>query len=157
MKRPTLPAWTRRSVERAIHVGALLTRPLTMGVRAMVIDPEGRILLLRHSYVPGWHFPGGGVERGETIAAAMQRECREEAGVHVKGAAPLHGLFLNRNIDHIAVFVVRDFMRDAAPQPDWEIVEIGFFNPSDLPPGTTDATRRRIAEVLDRVPIAETW
>ena len=48
MKRIFL-ATLRRSVSLAMPYVARLTRPLTMGVRAMVLDGEGRICLIRHS------------------------------------------------------------------------------------------------------------
>ena len=52
-------------------------------VGAVVVDDE-RLLLIRRSNEPGtntWAFPGGRVERGETIAEAVTRELREETGV----------------------------------------------------------------------------
>ena len=71
-----------------------------------------------------------------------------------------HGVFLNSRIsrrDHVALFVVRDFRQDAAPVPNHEIVEHGFFAPDALPEDTTRATRARIAEVLDGAPVSEMW
>jgi len=51
------------------------------GVKALVVTPAGRIVLVRHSYMPGWHFPGGGLKRGETPEQAVVRELREEIGL----------------------------------------------------------------------------
>jgi 8-oxo-dGTP pyrophosphatase MutT (NUDIX family) len=129
-----------------------LTRGALLGVRGAVFDGDGRVLLVRHSYVTGWHFPGGGVEVGETMLDALGRECREEAGVILDPARPprLHGVFLNRklaNRDHIGVFVVTAFDRPGAPRANAEIRETGFFAPDALPAETTDAVRRRLAEI----------
>ncbi len=74
MNRFALPAFTARPVVWLIHAAARFVRPLTMGVRGVVFDTEGRVFLVRHSYVPGWHFPGGAVEPGETARAALIRE-----------------------------------------------------------------------------------
>lgn len=154
-----VPTWFR-PIQRILFRFWLLKRGLTLGVRAIVLDGAGRVLLVRHSYVPGWYFPGGGVEAGETALAALARELEEEAGVTLTGAPALHGLFHNRSAharDHVAAFVVRDFAQTRVPEPNAEIREHGFFALDALPEGTTGATRRRLAEVLNGVPVSAVW
>ncbi len=133
---------------------------MTLGVRGVVLDPANRVFLVQHSYVAGWHLPGGGVEVGETFLEALTRELVEEGRIEVVGEAALHGVFLNRHVsprDHVAVFVVRQFRQDRLPEPNREIIACGFFAADGLPAGTTDGTRLRIAEVLEgKEPIA-TW
>ncbi len=97
---------------RLFHLGALASRGMTLGVRGIALDPQGRVALVRHTYVSGWHLPGGGVERGETAHDAMVREFREETGIVPDGRLRLHGLY--RNVaaaprDHVALFVVSAF------------------------------------------------
>lgn len=53
------------------------------GAHALVIDAQGRILVVRPTYLRGWMLPGGRVERGETPHAAAIRETREETGLEV--------------------------------------------------------------------------
>lgn len=128
-----------------------LTRGLTLGAQAVVIDGEGRVLLVRHGYRPGWFLPGGGVERGESVVRALERELGEEAGVALTGPAELHGLFANPQFagDHIAVYVVRAWRRTHVPKPNAEIAERDFFAPDALPAGTDPGTRRRVQEAID--------
>jgi 8-oxo-dGTP pyrophosphatase MutT (NUDIX family) len=135
-----------------------LSRGLTLGVRICVLDGE-QVLLVRHSYGPGWLFPGGGVHRGETIFDAAVRELKEESGVVADGPLRLHGFFSNHEHfrgDHIACFVVRSFSRTPW-RPTLEIAEARFFPRDDLPPGTTGGTRRRIAEICDGTPPPPVW
>jgi len=135
-------------------------RPMTLGVRGVVVDGRSRVLLVKHGYVPGWHFPGGGVEVGETCAQALARELEEEARVLVQGPPILHGLFLNAKSsrrDHVAVYLVREFSIRGERAPDWEIEEARFFSPADLPDGTTAGTRARLAEIFDSAPISGHW
>ncbi len=153
VKRP----WRARAVPWLIQTGARLTRPLTMGVRGIVLDDAGRVFLVRHGYIPGWHLPGGGIETGETTRTALAREIAEEARIAVRGEPVLHGVFLQRRRDHVVVYVLRDFTVLGARAPDWEIAEGGFFPTDALPEATTPATRRRLHEVLAGVPAAETW
>ena len=147
----------RRSIEMSLQrmadVVGRLTRGMTLGVRALVIDPDGRIFLVKHSYVSGWHLPGGGVEPGETLIDALVRELREEGNLEPTAEPLLHGMFFNDSLsprNHVAVFVVRDFRQLGEPVPDLEIIAHGFFGLDELPNDTTAATRARIIEVVGR-------
>ncbi len=135
-------------------------RGLTLGARGLVIGGEGSILLVRHTYTPGWLFPGGGVESGETIEQSLIRELDEEAGI-APGAAPeLFGVYANHAVfpgDHVALFIVRDWRRLRDTAPNAEIAAAGFFARDALPEGTTAGTRRRLAEVLDGAPRQPHW
>jgi ADP-ribose pyrophosphatase YjhB (NUDIX family) len=145
---------------RLLHLSFLLTRPVTLGVRAIVVDADEHVLLVRHGYVSGWHFPGGGVEAGETCVEALEREVREEAMVAIDGPPVLHGVFLNTKSsrrDHVAVYLVRAFRILGDRAPDWEIEEARFFPRSALPEGTTAATRARLAEIFDSAPLSGRW
>src|ERR1700688_93230 len=85
----------RRGLEpvarRVLHFYWRFSRGLTLGVRAVVIDGSGRVFLIVHSYVPGWHLPGGGVEIGETAAVALARELREEGNIELAEQPTLFG------------------------------------------------------------------
>jgi 8-oxo-dGTP pyrophosphatase MutT (NUDIX family) len=112
---------------------------VTLGVQAVVIDDRGRIFPVRHSYVPGWHLPGGGVEVGETLLQALGREFAEEGNIALTEPPVLHGVFLDSRIsrrDHVVLYVVRGSRQEPAPQPNYEIVDHGFFSPDALPEKT---------------------
>jgi ADP-ribose pyrophosphatase YjhB (NUDIX family) len=135
-----------------------LRRPMTLGVRAVVSDEAGRILLVRHSYAAGWHLPGGGVEHGETAEYAALREAAEEGGVAAE-RAELIGLFANHGNfpnDHIAVYRIADW-QPCPRRNDSEISERGFFARDALPAETTAGTRRRLAEMFDGAPQSANW
>jgi ADP-ribose pyrophosphatase YjhB (NUDIX family) len=143
-----------------MHFYWRFARAMTLGVRALVLDEHGRVFLVRHSYVSGWHLPGGGVEAGETLAEALARELREEGNIELTAPPQLHGIFFNSRAsrrDHVAVFVVRAFRQTAAPVPDREIRATGFFALDALPDDTTAATRARLTEVLGGEPVGERW
>ena len=147
-------------LRRIFHTWFLLARGMTLGVRAVVLDAENRVFLVRHSYINGWYLPGGGVDLGETMEQAMRRELKEEGDIDLTGEAVLHGIFLNDHVsrrDHVAVYIVRHFRQDRLPAPNHEIVECGFFAVTALPEDTTRGTRQRIAEVLGGQKLIATW
>ncbi|MGE0232035.1 MAG: NUDIX domain-containing protein [Flavobacteriaceae bacterium] len=143
-----------------LHPWFRLTRGLTLGVRAALRDEHGRFLLIRHGYTPGWHLPGGGVERGETMLAALHREVEEETGARITGQARLFGIYHNGSSfpgDHVGLFVIDDWNREAVPRPNAEIAEQGFFEPERLPDAVTMGTARRIAEIVGGLPPSAEW
>jgi 8-oxo-dGTP pyrophosphatase MutT (NUDIX family) len=147
-------------IRRVLHGYWRVSRGLTVGVRAVIFDGEGRVFLVKHSYVAGWHLPGGGVEVGETLLEALERELREEGNIEVAEPPVLHAVYFNRRVsrrDHVALYVVRAFRQIAPPQPNSEIVAHGFFAAGELPADTSRATRERIAEVLTGRAAAEIW
>lgn len=135
-----------------LHIYFRFARGMTLGVRAAVLNAAGEVFLIRHTYTPGWHLPGGGVETDETVGEALVKELREEGCIRLTGPAHLVGIYFNRKLsrrDHVVLYVVRDFAVDGAKKPDMEIAEAGFFPLDALPSGTTPATRRRLAEILE--------
>jgi len=147
-------------VRRILHLYWRFARGLTLGVRAVVIDSAGRVFLVKHSYVTGWHLPGGGVETGETVAEALARELAEEGGIVASVPPTLHGIFFNARVsrrDHVVVYVVRDFAQSGGPRQPGEIIDCGFFPRDALPPDTTRGTLARLDEVLRGAALSARW
>ena len=135
-------------------------RGLTMGVQGCILDRDGRLVLVRHGYQPGWHLPGGGVESGETVEVALSRELDEEVAIKATAPPELFGLYANFERfpgDHIALFVVRDWEQSRIWTPSFEIQERAFFAPDSLPDSITSGARRRVAEVLGGKPRSSMW
>ena len=133
---------------------------VTIGVQGIVFDQDRRVLLVRHRYVTGWHFPGGGVERRETLTEALARELKEETGIVLIEPAQLFGIYAHFDEfpgDHIALFVANGWERPRMPGLNAEIAAQDFFALDQLPLSTTEATKRRLREVLTGVERNTTW
>ncbi len=155
--------WARRRIARGVQQVLRLywrvARPRTRGVRAIVLCDEGRsVLLVKHTYTRDWYLPGGGVGRGEELEAAMLRELREELGIVEVRELRRLGTYENE----------REFKRDAVTlfvlSASWggrrqaaEIEEAKIYPLSQLPPGTSPATRRRISEFRGEQPVSGRW
>jgi ADP-ribose pyrophosphatase YjhB (NUDIX family) len=148
------------AIRRGFHLYWRMSRGLTLGVRGLVVDEAGRIFLVKHTYVRGWHLPGGGVEPGETLLDALARELKEEGNIDLLEPPALHAVYFNTRVslrDHVALFVVSAFRQPAPPVPDREIMAHGFFATDALPEDTVTSVRARIAEVLMGAPTAQRW
>jgi 8-oxo-dGTP pyrophosphatase MutT (NUDIX family) len=135
-----------------------IMRGKTLGVRIVVLNDQGQVLLVRHTYSPGWILPGGGVERGETLRVAALRELIEEGGIVAKDLT-LHGMFSNERIfsgDYVACYIVRNFQQQAW-KPDLEIAESKFFTLDNLPNDVTGGSKRRLDEIFGRIDMGEYW
>ena len=149
-----------RSLRQTLHWYWRWTRGMTLGVRGLVIDGQRRIFLVKHTYVRGWHLPGGGVEPGETMIDALARELAEEGNIELTDLPALHGIYFNARAsrrDHVALFVVRSFRQVEVPRPNREIADHRFYPVEALPEDTTGATRARIAEVVHGAAISPHW
>jgi 8-oxo-dGTP pyrophosphatase MutT (NUDIX family) len=147
LSQPLVRAWWR------VHRG------VTLGARVAAEDEQGRVALVRHVYKPGWHFPGGGVERGESAVDAALRELEEEANAVVEGPLALVGFYVNFEEhpgDHLALFRARARSLGSRPR-DSEIAEVGWFAPAEAPADLTPGTRRRLAELHAGAPVSAAW
>ena len=146
---------------KLFHLYFLLRRPMTFGVRGLIYDAgRNSVFLIRHTYVPGWQLPGGGVEVGETAIEALERELFEEGNIELAGPPALKSIHFNRKTsrrDHVAFYLIENYRQAAPKLPDREIAEADFFPLDRLPDQTTPATLRRIAEVFGGATVSPDW
>jgi ADP-ribose pyrophosphatase YjhB (NUDIX family) len=143
---------------RLTIIAKSLITPVVFGVRGIAEDGQGRVLLVRHSYLGGWHLPGGGVDRGEPPDAAVVRELEEEVGLVEATAPEFIALYTQKVgwISHlVAVYRLRNIRIDF--KPNVEIREAAFFDADHLPERTTEATRQRLAELFGKAPRSPYW
>jgi len=151
--------WRTRIVVWLLHRFFLVSRGMTMGVRAACFNARGEVFLVRHTYVPGWYMPGGGMEHGETALDALTKELREEGNLVMTAKPELLHVYYNRKTskrDHVLFYRVA--VEQTAPRmPDREIAESGFFALDALPEDVTDATLRRLRELSGDAERADFW
>ncbi|SHM70263.1 ADP-ribose pyrophosphatase YjhB, NUDIX family [Roseovarius litoreus] len=147
-------------ISRLLHSYFVLTRGLTLGVRAIVQSDDGKFLLVSHTYTPGWYFPGGGVGKGQTAEDALRIELQQETGLRLRGTPELLGVFHNSSIssrDHVLVYRCQVDGKMPQKPPSMEIAEYGFFDLNALPEGTDAGTERRMREIVEGADQSEAW
>ncbi len=129
----------------AYRIYCFIFRPVRTGVRVMMIE-NGKVMLVRQTYMPGWFMPGGGLKRGEALEQAARREAKEETGAEL-GELKLLGVYTNFTewkTDHNIVFICKDFK--ITGNPDNEIAEAHSFHLNELPEGLWPGHRHRLEE-----------
>ena len=150
-RRSLLATLHQRAGMLAIRIADAMRPPLSLGVRLVAFDDRNRVFLVRHSYLPGLHLPGGAVDADETCREAAVREAREEGGLDFATPPELFHIYRNGaggRRDHVVMFVVRDARQARPERPSLAILAAGFHALDRLPDDLTLATRRRLDEVL---------
>jgi 8-oxo-dGTP pyrophosphatase MutT (NUDIX family) len=134
-----------------------LMSPVAFGVNAIVDDEQGRVILVRQTYMQGLHLPGGGVSAGEPPAQAIMRELKEEIGLLSSAPPEFIGLYTRQfgfvtNV--VALYRVKNAKFDF--KPNFEIREIAHVDPKNPPDEVRPGTRRRLAE-LTGAPVSPYW
>jgi mutator protein MutT len=145
--------YVRRKIQRLFNM-------CTIGVKALIINDQQQVLLVQHTYMAGWHLPGGGVEPGETPKAAVIREMKEEAGIVAKEQPQLFAIYTHRirgACDFPTLYIIKNFDILSNPKPCSEIKAVQWFAVQALPEGTTESTKTRIQEYVQGLPPAEHW
>jgi ADP-ribose pyrophosphatase YjhB (NUDIX family) len=159
-KRSMVNVMRKRLIRTLIFPYWRLRRGMTLGAQALITRNGGEVLMVRHGYRPGWHFPGGGVEWRETLAEALVREVEEETGVVITGEPRLFGMYANfvtAPSDHVALFLADEWEQPRVPEPSYEIREQRFFPLADLPDDISPGAQRRLREVFDGAPPSPYW
>ena len=145
----------RRNILKLIYPLAktywFFTRPNTVGVVVIIINSKNRVLLVKHSYKPKWHVPGGGVSKGEHLEDAARREVFEETNLKIGelGILGIYRKFENFKNDTAIVFFTKDIEDESNLKIDQvEISEAEWFDIKDLPKDTKKHDKKRIQEYL---------
>ena len=137
--------------------GKALFNPVAFGVAGMIRDAQGRVLLVRQTYMTGWRLPGGGIGRGEPLEMGLRRELKEEVGLE-GGEIRLFGLYSRRVwwITHItALYLIEGATVDF--HPNLEVRDILWARPEAPPPDTARAALRRLAELAQNAAPSPRW
>lgn len=134
--------------------GVRLVEPrFTVTAAAVVLDREGRVLLLNHVFRTGsgWGIPGGFIEGGEQPEDALRRELREEAGLEVEDVKLISARTLKRPQQIELVFACRPAAAGEAAAPNsFEIKTAQWFAPDALPAGLPSDQRHAIRRAIEK-------
>ena len=123
------------AAHKLLKLNWFVRRPRTFGAHALALTPEGKVILVRLRYAPGWRLPGGGRAESEDPRDAVLRELREEIGMTAHGPVQL-GAELEESTDFkrdlASLLVVRD-VRYTPPRWSWEVEAIVETPLDDLP------------------------
>ncbi|HKX90992.1 MAG TPA: NUDIX domain-containing protein [Sphingomicrobium sp.] len=131
----------------------LVRRPRTFGAHALALTPEGKVVLVKLRYAPGWRLPGGGRAESEDPRDAVLRELREEIGLVSHGAVQLAAELEEQpdfKRDLAALLIVRDVVY-RPKRWSWEIEAIAECAFDRLPPDLSPRAATWLEALRDKV------
>ncbi|MBA2770765.1 MAG: NUDIX domain-containing protein [Sphingomonas sp.] len=137
------------AAHKLLKLGWFVRRPKTFGAHAVALTREGRLILVKLRYAPGWRLPGGGRHPQEPATDAALRELREEIGMTSHGAFQL-ACELEEPIDFKRDTSSLVIVRNVGYRPhrwNWEVEQVREAELHDLPPGTSPQTARWLEAV----------
>lgn len=150
----------KRYAGRCANLVQRALKSKTVGVRALIFNKDNSVLLVRHTYRPGWHTPGGGVNAGESPADAIVREVREETGLIIATPTKPFAVYLNKwngLDDYPILYVIKEHDGRPTVNDAIEIEAVNWFHLDALPPEITIKTRSRIEEALGLRSVSTHW
>lgn len=127
-----------------------LFKVTTIGVRVLV-EHEGKVLLIKHSYRKGYYFPGGGVKRGEEFSQACIREVFEETGLVIDKMqlVSVYRNFLESKNNCVLIYRAGSVINPQELKADGvEIVEAIWVNPTNPPKEASYYTKQALASLF---------
>ena len=142
-------AWKRMPRRLRLEAVRLTQKKFTVSAVAVILNPEGKVLLLDHLLRPGagWALPGGFIEANEQPEAAIKREIREETTLELENVRLLSVRTIGRHVEIL-------FRAEASGKPvpnSAEINAAGWFSMDEMPSETSGVQKRIISEVLNQI------
>lgn len=136
-----LPPWLRLRIIRTTQ------EKFTVSAAAVVINPEGKVLLLNHLLRPfsGWGLPGGFLTAAEQPEEAIRREIMEETGLELNNVTMFRVQTIRR---HIEIIFQAESNGEASVQSR-EILGLEWFDRDNLPEGLPRSQRKTIEQILE--------
>jgi 8-oxo-dGTP diphosphatase len=150
MFKRVLGALWRHAPKSVRRWGVALVEPrFTVTAGAVVVNEEGRVLLLEHRFRTGsgWGIPGGFIEKGEQPEEALRRELREEVGLELESAELVFIRTLKKPSQIEIIFRCR--ARGSTGRKNIEIKSAEWFALDHFPPQLSKDQRRLINRVLN--------
>ncbi|CAM2956657.1 MutT/nudix family protein [Legionella steigerwaltii] len=147
-----------KSATRCIRKLQSLFGLITLGSRAIILNHDNRILLVKHTYQPHWYLPGGGVKKGESVKEALLRELKEEVGIIPAEEPHLFGIYFHTYLgvnDYPVIFIIKNFTSVEAYSH--EIEQMAWYEYDNLPEMVSPGTKRRLAEYFTQSTQSERW
>lgn len=131
---------------------------ITLGSRAIILNRDHQILLVKHTYQPHWYLPGGGVKSGESAQEALIRELKEEVGIIPAEEPQLFGIYFHTYMgvnDYPIIFIVKNFTSVKAYSH--EIEQMAWYDYDHLPEMVSPGTKRRLDEYFAKNACSDRW